>query len=151
MKKTDTIVKKLFKTKELPTILFIFFLICILVKNNNFFKNSFKLIYTNYELRLKSTAYGFCEIPGHEYSKNLGTGYIFFIKDKFELKKIPMIKDFNISPNQRWVFQGYEEINEKKIIILNNLDNNGSPKFKLNKYKILHNHKNNCLFLKKND
>ncbi len=151
MKKTDTIVKKLSNIKELRTIFLIFFLIFILIKNNNFFKNSFKLIYTNYELRLQSTAYGFCEISGHQYSKNLGTGYIFFIKDKFDLKKIPIIRDFNISPNQRWIFQDYDEINENKIIILNNLDNDGNPKFKFDKYKILHNHKNNCLFLEKND
>ncbi len=151
MKKTDTIVKKLSNIKELRTIFLIFFLIFILIKNNNFFKNSFKLIYTNYELRLQSTAYGFCEISGHQYSKNLGTGYIFFIKDKFDLKKIPIIRDFNISPNQRWIFQNYDEINENKIIILNNLDNDGNPKFKFDKYKILHNHKNNCLFLEKND
>ena len=151
MKKTDTIVKKLSKTKELQNIFLIFFLIFILIKNNNFFKNSLKLIYTNYELRLQSTAYGFCEISGHQYSKNLGTGYIFFIKDKFDLKKIPIIRDFNISPNQRWIFQDYDEINENKIIILNNLDNDGNPKFKFDKYKILHNHKNNCLFLEKND
>tara|TARA_Y100001958_G_C21044122_1_gene412688 strand:+ start:292 stop:747 length:456 start_codon:yes stop_codon:yes gene_type:complete len=151
LKKTDTIVKKLSNIKELRTIFLIFFLIFILIKNNNFFKNSFKLIYTNYELRLQSTAYGFCEISGHQYSKNLGTGYIFFIKDKFDLKKIPIIRDFNISPNQRWIFQNYDEINENKIIILNNLDNDGNPKFKFDKYKILHNHKNNCLFLEKND
>ena len=143
--------KKIIKSEKLQSILFVFIFIFILIKSTNFFKNSFNLLYTNYELRLQGTAYGFCENPGNNYSENSGAGYIFYIKDKFNLKKIPNILNFNIAPNQRWIFQGLNEKNENRLIVLHNIDKNGEPKFKLNGYKVLHNHKNICLFLEKND
>ena len=137
--------------KKIVSILLIFIFIFILLVNNNFFKNTFNLIYTNYELRLQRTAYGFCDNTVNEYSKISGTGYIFYIREKFKLKKIPEIKNFYNTPDQRWIFQGLNENNKNMIIVLNNLDDNGNPKFKFDEYKVLDSYKNNCLFLEKYD
>ena len=113
----------------------------ILLKNTDFFKNSYYIVNKNYDLRLQQNAYDFCE--------NSGTGFIFKIKNKYKLTKIPQIKNYNTSPKQDWIFQNYSELNYKNLIVLFNLDQNGYSKIDLNKYKIIENYKNDCLFLEK--
>ncbi|MDB9746605.1 hypothetical protein OAB07_00855 [Candidatus Pelagibacter sp.] len=112
-----------------------------MLKNTDFFKNSYYIVNKNYDLRLQQNAYDFCE--------DFGSGFIFKIKDKFKLKKIPQIKNYNTSPDQNWIFENYEEFDNEKLIVLFNLEENGSSKIDYSQYKILDNYKNNCLFLEK--
>ena len=98
MKNLNTKLKS-FNKKNIPTLLLIFALLVILLKNTNFFENSYYIINKNYDLRLQQNAYDFCQ--------NTGSGYVFKIKNKFKLKKIPQIKNYNTSPNQYWIFHNY--------------------------------------------
>ena len=141
MKNLKTRLKTFIKKKNFLTFLLIFALVIILLKNTDFFKNSYYIVNKNYDLRLQQNAYDFCE--------DSGSGYIFKIKNKFKLKKISQIKNYNTSPKQDWIFQNYKEFNNKKLIVLFNLEENGSSKINYSKYKILDNYKNDCLFLEK--
>ena len=70
------------------------------------------------------------------------------LKEKFNIEKPPLIRNFNKAPPQYWVFNtiNYKIRDENKLIILNK-DN----KFKvdISKYKIIDNYKGRCFFLKK--
>tara|TARA_B100000902_G_C27187201_1_gene851978 strand:- start:660 stop:1088 length:429 start_codon:yes stop_codon:yes gene_type:complete len=141
LKNLKSKLKILIIKKNFQIFLLIFALIVILLKNTDFFKNSYYIVNKNYDLRLQQNAYDFCE--------NSGTGFIFKIKNKYKLTKIPQIKNYNTSPKQDWIFQNYGELNYKNLIVLFNLDQNGYSKIDLNKYKIIENYKNDCLFLEK--
>ena len=140
MKNLNTKLKS-FNKKNIPTLLLMFALLVILLKNTNFFENSYYIVNKNYDLRLQQNAYDFCQ--------NTGSGYVFKIKNKFKLKKIPQIKNYNTSPNQYWIFQNYKEFDDEKLIVLLNLSKNGLSQIDYSQYKILDNYKNNCLFLEK--
>ena len=141
MKKIITQLKKFNKKTNFKTFFLIFVLLVILLKNIDFFKSSYFIIKKNYDLRLQQNAYDFCD--------EFGSGYIFKIKNDFKINKIPKIKNFHTSPKQYWIFQNFKEFDEKKLIVLFNLDKNGVSKIDLNNYKILDNYKNDCLFLEK--
>ena len=71
--------KFLFNLKKINIQLFlIFLLILIFSKQTEFFKNFYDLIYKSHNLR-QQEANDFCNY--------FGTGYIFYIKKKFNLKK----------------------------------------------------------------
>lgn len=140
MKNLKTRLKTSIKKKNFFTFLLIFVLVITLIKNTDFFKNSYFIVNKNYDLRLQN-AYDFCE--------DTGSGYIFEIKNKFRLTKIPQIKNYGTTLNLNWIFQNYKEFDNKKLILLFNLKKDGSPKINYNKYKILDNYKNDCLFLEK--
>ncbi len=114
-------------------ILILFFLI---FKNTNFFKNTYNIIYKSHNIR-QQNANDFCDI--------FGSGYIFYIKEKFKLKKSPRI--LNSVVKQHWIFpDNYKIIDASKLIIINYGD---KVKFDLKNYKIQDNFNNRCLFLEK--
>ena len=141
MKNLNTKLKSFIKKKNFLTLLLLFVLLVILLKNTDFFKNSYYIVNKNYDLRLQQNAYGFC--------KDFGSGYVFKIKDKFKLTKIPQIKNYHTAPNQYWIFENYKEFDSEKLLVLFNLEENGSSKIDFSQYKILDNYKNDCLFLEK--
>ena len=117
-------------------ILILFF---ILFKNTDFFKNTYNIINKNHDIR-QQTANDFCGL--------LGSGYIFYIKEKFKLKKSPIIINSSVrSVKQNWIFpNNYKMVDENKVIIINLSE---KIKFEFNKYKTLDNFNNRCLFLEK--
>ena len=141
MKNLNTKLKSFIKKTKFQTLFLLLVFTLILLKNTDFFKNSYHIVNKNYNLRLQQNAYDFCE--------DSGSGFIFKIKDKFELKKIPQIENYHRSPNQNWIFENYNEFDNQKLILLFNLNENGSSKFDYSQYKILDNYKNDCLFLEK--
>ena len=141
MKNLNTQLKSFIKKTEFQTFFLLLALLLILLKNTDFFRNSYQIVNKNYNLRQQQNAYDFCE--------DSGSGFIFKIKDKFKLKKIPRIKNYHTSPSQYWIFENYNEFDNKKLILLFNLKENGSSKFDYTQYKILDNYKNDCLFLEK--
>ena len=108
MKNLNTKLKSFIKKTKFQTLFLLLVFTLILLKNTDFFKNSYHIVNKNYNLRLQQNAYDFCE--------DSGSGFIFKIKDKFELKKIPQIENYHRSPNQNWIFENY----------------NGNPKSKWN-------------------
>ena len=132
---------RVFKNKNnYLTLVSALILIILLIKTNDFFKNSYLIVNNNYDIRLQKA---------YDYCSNTGTGYIFKIKKKFNLTEIPKIKNFGISPNQYWIFQDYKKFDNQKFILLFNLDKDGNKRLNLDEYKILDNFKNDCLFLEK--
>jgi hypothetical protein len=93
-------------------IIIILILFVILFKNLNFFKNGYLLLTKTINERQQKYAYDFCE--------NNSSGYVFYIKNKFNLKKKPLIINYHIEPKQDWIFKK-DNINENssKIILLN--------------------------------
>ena len=93
-------------------VIIILVLFVILFKNLNFFKNGYLLLTKTINERQQKYAYDFC--------KNNSSGYIFYIKNKFNLQKKPLIINYHIEPPQDWIFKK-DNINENsdKIILLN--------------------------------
>ena len=118
--------------------LIIVFLIFIICKNTNFFFNLHHIANKDYDTRQQEA---------NDYCTNFGTGYVFYIKEKFKLKNSPIIKNYKQSPEQYWIFtNSYKSLDEDKLIILNK---NISTKVNLNEYKILDDYNNKCLFMVK--
>jgi hypothetical protein len=116
-------------------------ILILFLKSIDFFKKFYLINYENHNLR-QQQAYDFCE--------NTGTGYIFYIKNKFNLEIMPDIKNFHRTANQNWIFHASKkQFNKDEKIILFYLDKNDQSKFNLSEYKILDNFKNDCLFVKK--
>ena len=127
-------------TKKFNILFFlILILFFILFKNTDFFKNTYNIINKNHDIR-QQTANDFCGL--------LGSGYIFYIKEKFKLKKSPIIINSSVRyVKQNWIFpNNYKMVDENKVIIINLSE---KIKFELNKYKTLDNFNNRCLFLEK--
>ena len=132
--------KKIFNFKKLDIYkLILLALILFLCKSTNFFNNFHNIVSKNHNFRLQNS-YGFCH--------NTGTGYVIYLKEKFNIEKPPVIRNFNKAPPQYWVFNtiNYKIRDENKLIILNK-----DYKFKvdLSKYKIIDNYKGRCFFLEK--
>ena len=107
-------------------------------KNTNFFKNLYDVTSKNYDIRQQGV-YDFCEL--------FGTGYVFYIKNKFNLNISPEIKNFERSPQQYWIFsKNYKKIDEDKLIILNKTKN---IKLKNSDFKILDNFRDRCFYMVK--
>ena len=143
----NKITKNLFKKKNLFTkehviliVLFVIFSLSI-----DLFRNSYFIISLDHDSRQSKFAYDYCE--------GSGSGYIFYIKKKFNLNKSPKIINYGgrheSSPPQTWIFNTNYRQDENKLIILFNLDGNNQTKFDLTNYNIKDNHKNDCLFLTK--
>ncbi len=131
-------------TKKINILFFlILILFFILFKSTDFFKNTYNIIYESHDIR-QQKANDFCNL--------FGNGYIFYIKEKFKLKKPPLIYTFNntarpVNINQNWIFpNNNKSIDESKVIIINF---SKEINFELNNYKTLDNFDNRCLFLKK--
>ena len=114
------------------------FLIFTICKNTNFFFNLHHIAYKSHDTRQQKA---------HDFCKYFGSGYVFYIKEKYQLKKTPIIKNYIKSPEQYWIFSNsYKSFDEDKLIILNK---NKSIKVNLNEYKILDDYRNRCLFMVK--
>ena len=123
--------------KKISTFLIVI-LILLICKNTNFFKNLYDINSKNHDSRQQGV-YDFCEI--------FGTGYVFYIKNKFNLNTSPKIKNFKRSPQQYWIFsKNYKKIDEDKLIILNKRKN---IKLKNNDFKILDNYRDRCFYMVK--
>ncbi len=93
-------------------IIIILILFIILFKNLNFFKSGYFLFTKNINERQQNYAYDFCE--------NNSSGYVFYIKNKFNLKEKPLIINYHIEPQQDWIFKKDNIYsNSNKIILLN--------------------------------
>ena len=138
--------KNLFKKNNLFTkdhviliLLFVIFTLSIDV-----FRKSYFVISLDHDSRQSKLAYDYCE--------STGTGYIFYIKKKFNLKKSPEIKNLGgtkPTTNQGWIFNTNHVQDENKMIILFNLDRNNKFRFDFNNYNVEDNYKNDCLYLTK--
>ena len=144
--KFNKITKNLFKKKKIFTkdhtiviILSILFLLSIDLPSK-----SYLIVTMDHDTRQSKIAYDYCE--------GSGTGYIFYIKKKYNLKISPKIINFggtHGSPPQDWIFNNNLIRDDNKLIILFNLDQNNQFRFDLNNYNIEDNHKNDCLYLTK--
>ena len=142
----NKITKNLFKKNNLfskdHVILILLFVIFSL--SIDLFRKSYFIIGLDHDSRQSKLAYDYCE--------GTGTGYIFYIKKKFNLKKIPIIINYggtDPSPPQNWIFNTNHDQDENKFIVLFNLDKNNQSRFDFNNYNIEDNHKNDCLYLTK--
>ena len=113
-------------------------LILLICKNTNFFKNLYDVTSKNHDIR-QQEMHDFCEL--------FGTGYVFYIKNKFNLNTSPKIKNFERAPKQYWIFnKNYKKIDDEKLIILNKTKN---LKLKNTDFKILDNYRDRCLYMVK--
>tara|TARA_B100001057_G_scaffold474364_1_gene539829 strand:+ start:62 stop:451 length:390 start_codon:yes stop_codon:yes gene_type:complete len=114
------------------------FLIFIICKNTNFFANLHHIANKSHDNRQQKA---------NDFCNHFGSGYVFYIKEKFKLKNSPIIKNYKKTPEQYWIFsKSYKSFDENKLIILNK---NKSTKVNLNEYKILDDYNNRCLFMVK--
>jgi len=114
-----------FKKKNIKfEFLLILVLLLIIIKDFNFFKNTYMISQKNLNERYEKIAFDFCQ--------NNSSGYIFYIKKKFALKEKPLIINYNIEPQQNWIFHK-DNINKmSNDIILLNYVNNISYNFQKN-------------------
>lgn len=123
--------------------LLILILILILSKNLELFKKSYVILNTNVFER-QIAAYDFCE--------SSGTGYIFYLKKKFNIDALPAIKNTFRTPDKSWIFGTYKKPDfDKNKIILINSNERELNKLKKMKFNILDNYKNRCFYLIKYD
>jgi hypothetical protein len=133
------------KTKKI--IIFILISITlILLKNIAFFKKTYFVLTKNYQQRFidgynKDYFSGYCSKEAH--------GYVYYIKSKYKDDYSPKIINFEKKRRKLpyWIFyKPYNKINENKIILLNY---NNSKEFKLDKFIVIDNYNNKCMYLKK--
>tara|TARA_Y100001958_G_scaffold133856_1_gene104154 strand:- start:498 stop:887 length:390 start_codon:yes stop_codon:yes gene_type:complete len=126
------------KIQKKISLFLIAILILIICQNTNFFKNLYDVTSKNHDSRQQEMN-DFCEL--------FGTGYVFYIKNKFNLNYSPKIENYIQSPKQYWIFnKNYKKIDEEKLIILNKTKN---IKLKNNDFKILDNFRDRCLYMVK--
>tara|TARA_B100000029_G_C16767476_1_gene664209 strand:- start:32 stop:472 length:441 start_codon:yes stop_codon:yes gene_type:complete len=140
------IIKNLFKNKKIlgKDLIFLIILFILFSISIDVLRKSYFVLKMDHDTRQSKIAYDYCE--------GTGSGYIFYIKKKFNIKKLPKIINFGGnegSPPQNWIFYQNQKIDENKLIVLFNLDKNNEFKFKIKNYKIEDNHKNDCLYLTK--
>ena len=136
-------IKNLFKKKNFTTeYIILTILILIFVLNIDLFRKSYFVAHLNHDERQRTIAYDYCE--------GSGTGYIFYIKNKYNLTRLPKILNYggtHGSPPQNWVFKTNHVQDKNKLIVLFNLNKDNKPNFDLSNYKIKDNHKNDCFYL----
>ena len=74
----------------------ILILLLIIFKDFNFFKNTYIITQKNLDERYQKIAFDFV--------KTNSSGYVFYIKEKFTLKQKPLIINYNVEPEQNWIF-----------------------------------------------
>ena len=82
----------------------------------------------DHDTRQSKLAYDYCE--------GTGTGYIFYIKKKFNLKELPKIINYGGTEPityQGWMFNTTQVQDNNKLIILFNLDRNNKITNQVNK------------------
>ena len=140
------ITKNLFKknslfTKDLVILILLFVIFSLSI---DLFRKSYFIVDLDHDSRQSKLAYDYCE--------STGTGYIFYIKKKFNLKKLPKINNLGgtkPTTNQGWIFNTNHVQDKNKLIILFNLDKNNKFRFDFSNYNVEDNYKNDCLYLTK--
>ncbi len=107
------------------SIVLIVILSLIILQKFNFFKNVYLITKKNLDDRQINISYDFCS--------NNASGYVFYIKNKFNLKKRPLIINYGIEPKQDWIFKKNNIIDLSEKIILLNYSNNIIYNFKKDK------------------
>ena len=119
-------------------------LLFVLALNIDLFRKLYFVVKFDHNSRQSQIAYDYCE--------KTGNGYIFYIKKKFNLTRLPKIINYGGStgaPPTAWIFGTNSGEDSNNIIILFNLDKNNQFRFNLNNYNVRDNHKNDCLYLTK--
>jgi hypothetical protein len=121
----------------------VIFVFVVIIKQTNFFKNTYFVLKFDYEVRLLKQ-YEFC---GHE-----SLGFLNYIKKKYNINyRIPVV-NFGNSPNPEWFYSDLKENDlEKRVIFLSYGRNderfsNLYKKYNLDKYKIIEKI-DNCYFV----
>jgi hypothetical protein len=136
-------VKKIINLIKNFEYLLILILILILSKNLELFKKTYVIWNTNVFER-QQAAYDFCE--------DSGTGYIIYLKKKFNINSLPIIRNNYRTPDKSWIFGSYKNTGyDKNKIILINYNQSKLDKFEEMKFKVLDNYKDKCFYLIKND
>ena len=103
------------KNKKLINYLYtiiLFFLVSIIITNNDIFKKTYKILnHENYTKRIENS-YGFCE--------NSSIGYIRYIKKKYDLKFNPTIINLKKAAPLNWAIYNLNfNLDDNKLILLN--------------------------------
>lgn len=98
--------------KELFVIILIIFAILIFVKNINFFKNLYFLQNLDFDKRITTKVYNYCN--------NDSVGYIHDITKKFNITNNPRVINFDIQPDPSWVFLNTSKPKSDRYLILLN-------------------------------
>jgi len=132
--------KFLKKIKFNLNIFLVLILFLILCKSTDTFRKSYYIVYENINKR-QENAYDFCDYTG--------TGYIFYIKNKFKIKKIPIIKNNFTSRDLGWIFHNSINGTDKSKIIVLNYTEEKLKEANFDKFKLIDNFRNRCFFLEK--
>ena len=112
--------------KELFFIILIIFVILIFIKNINFFKNLYFLSNLDFEKRIITKVYNYCN--------NDSVGYIYDITKKFNITNNPKVINFDIHPDPSWVFLNtLKPKSDEYLILLNYIENPNIFFHKINK------------------
>ena len=121
----------------------VIFVVVVIIKQTNFFKNTYFVLKFDYEARLLKQ-YEFC---GHE-----SLGFLDYIKKKYNINyRIPVV-NFGNSPNPEWFYSDLKENDLEKRVIFLSYDRNNErfsnlyKKYNLDKYKIIEKI-DNCYFV----
>lgn len=132
------------KKNKIELFIIIFFFIFILLKLDLLKKTYIILNFKN-----TNDLYFANIIKNYDLCESSGVGYVFFIKKNYNLNLVPEIISFNKAPGYYWIFNSQKFTNQEYKIILFNLDQNNQDRFNFKNYKIIHNYKNDCLFIKR--
>lgn len=138
--------------KRIKYLVISLFLVAIFVKQNNTIDDIYYIYkHQPHERLIKSYRNlfysGYCDEQSH--------GYIIYVKKKFDLEQIPLIKNFQEGKRiPYWIFEkvNYQsEINDENLILLNYEKRKKKDEIDFSNYTILDNYYNRCYYLKKND
>jgi len=138
--------------KRIKYLIISLFLVAIFVKQNNTIDDIYHIYkHQPHERLIKSYRNlfysGYCDEQSH--------GYIIYVKKKFDLEQIPLIKNFQEGKRiPYWIFEkvNYQsEINDENLILLNYEKRKKKDEIDFSNYTILDNYYNRCYYLKKND
>ena len=108
-------IKKLIR-KEFFIIVILIFVIFLLIKNINFFKNLHQFISLDFEKRFVKKTYNYCDEDS--------IGYIYDITKKFNIQNNPEVINYDVQANPSWVFLNTSKpISTEYIILLNYIKN----------------------------
>ena len=94
------------------SIILIVIISLLIFQKFSFFKNVYLITKKNLYERQINVTYDFCS--------NNSSGYVFYIKNKFNLQKRPLIINYGVEPKQDWIFKksNIKDLSEN-IILLN--------------------------------
>ncbi len=120
---------------------FLILLIILTVVIHSIPKKIFTILNTSFIERKTSIAYDYCG--------KSSTGYIFDLQNRINFSNPPKIINNGKNPNQYWTFYTNKKFDDKYVFVLSSYKNKEILEDLLDKYKIIHNHKDDCLLLEK--